>query len=71
MDASEYDSQAFNKLYEALKIITSQNFNSVLAIWKSVLDQTSTGLDVGEVLAKANDEYHCMLVLKTWQTNSR
>lgn len=48
----------------------NQKFNSILVEWKSVLHQSSTVLDVGELLVKARKEYRGMVALKTWSTNS-
>ena len=69
-DAGGDDTQAFDKFYEALKNTPNQEFNNVLVVWKSVLDQTATPLDVGELLCKAREEYRGMVALKTWATSS-
>ena len=65
-DAGGDDSQAFDKIYEALKSTPNVEFNSVLVVWKSVQDQTDTALDVGELLCKAREEYRGMVAMKTW-----
>ena len=43
----------------------------MLMVWRSVLDQTNTTYDVGELLVKAREEYRGMISLKTWAPHDR
>ena len=63
------ESQAFDKLYEALRTSHNSDFNSTLAVWRSVQDQTGVVLEVGELLLKAREEYRGMIALSTWSDN--
>ena len=40
-------------------------------VWRSVLDQTHTTYDVGELLVKAREEYRGMISLNTWAPQDR
>ena len=51
---------------EALKTAPNTEFNNVLIVCKSLLDQTQTKLEVGELLIKAREEYRWIYALKTW-----
>ena len=57
--------------YDTLKLTTHSEISNVLVVWRSVLDQTSHDLEIGELLGKARSEYLGMVTLKTWSTNSR
>ena len=50
---------------EALKTAPNTEFNNVLIVCKSLLDQTQTKLEVGELLIKVHKEYRGMYALKT------
>ena len=67
-DAGGNDSQAFEKFYEALKTTPNREFVNVLVVWRSVLDQTASDLEIGKLLDKARAEYIGMVALKTWST---
>ena len=70
-DAEGDNSESFEKNYETLKSTPNSEFSNVLVIWRSVLDKTSTYLEIGELLGKARSEHLGMIALKTWSTSGR
>lgn len=63
-DAEGGDSQAFEKFYKAPESTPNKKISHGIIVWKSVLDQTSTDLEIDELLNKLRGECMGILALK-------